>query len=156
MKRIIAFLLVAVMVCACVPALAMFDNLGWEAADPDHRALTDEILEKLNGAMKNFKDGAYEPVMVLSTQHATSDEASTDMDDASKSTLQNSLNDLLKHMGIEGGNISTTYVHGDDVCVLCRVTPNDSKLEPYWIMVFVSYEGELLEIRKLDTDHRAK
>ena len=43
MKKWIALLLVAVMVCACVPALAMFDNLGWEAADPDHRALTDEI-----------------------------------------------------------------------------------------------------------------
>ncbi len=49
--------------------------------------------------------------------------------------------------------VSTTYVHGDDVCVLCRVTPKDSKKPGYWMLAFVSYEGELLHTVKLDTEY---
>ena len=75
------------------------------------------------------------------------------MSDENKGKLQSSLDEYLKTLGGKANVVSTTYVHGDDVCVLCRVTPKDSKKPGFWILAFVSYEGELLHTVKLDTEY---
>ncbi|MBR6186886.1 MAG: hypothetical protein IKQ41_11575 [Clostridia bacterium] len=155
MKKLFALLLVLCLLCASAFALAdiSMNNLGWEATDDEHMVVTDEIREKVEKALKGFKDGKVEPFLVLATQHASATGADTGMDSASKSKLDDSLADLLKSMGADPKSVTTTYIHGDDLCVLCRVTPKGKNVSMYWIMAFISYEGELLHTVKLETEY---
>ena len=158
MKKLIALLLTLALLCASLTALAekdpvAFENLGWQITDDDHMALDDELMDKVKTALKGYKDGKVQPVLVLATQPATASASDTDMSAENKDKLMGSLDDYLKTLGGKTNVVSTTYVHGDDVCVLCRVTPKDSKKPGYWMLAFVSYEGELLHTVKLDTEY---
>lgn len=152
MKKLCALLLTLCLLCSSALALGeiTLNHLGWQGTDDENMALTDEVREKVLNALKDFKGGKVEPVLVLAVQPASSSAQDTDMDSGDKSKLQDSLNDLLKNMGADTNVITTSFIHGEDVCVLCRVTPKDENESNYWIMAFVSHAGELMNTVKLD------
>lgn len=147
MKKLFALLLALCLLCSSAFALAdndLIGNLGWEAADDEHTVLTDEIREKVMKALQDFKEGTVEPFLVLAIQPSTADSDESDISESSKSKLDSSMDSFLKTLGTETTVLSTSYVHGNDLCVLCRVTPKEKDKAMYWMMAFISYGGKLL------------
>ena len=125
MKKIIAVIL-ALMLCLSVSALAEEEN-------------TEAVV---------IPEG---PGMLMGGWQATEDAAVTE---ETKELLKQAFGDIGGEPIVPVAVLGTQVVAGQNICILCRITPDAEDAVPYYALIYIykDLEGnaQLLQIRELD------